>query len=121
MKCVEIDGISDLENALEKEIEVQEEAPDGWEDFDPEGTEEAENGVLIVELAEVQVDCEEPADFPDEVVITGVDYWAWWETSEMSEAAHGTALHPAAVVHCTRKRILSPSSAIYEFSAEHGW
>lgn len=118
-----VDNVAQIEEEAAEVIEIYEDPPEGANPEDDDDPFIGEDGVLVVETDELEVDAGFPLDdFPEELSFP-VDFIGWDETEERVAAVHGLQTHePAEVTITLQKKWLDESGrskALYYVKAKY--
>lgn len=121
---ISIDSVADLEEEAAEAIVIHEDAPDGANAEDDEDPHIGEDGTLVIDTDELEVETNSPlADFPQELSFP-ISFIGWDETEERVAAIHGLETHLPAEVTITLVRKWQSKSgknvALYTVVAVHG-
>jgi len=98
---ISIHSVEELEKAAADVIEIHEDAPDGANPEDPDDPYLGEEGILVVETDELEVEADFPLDdFPQELSFS-LNFIGWDETEKRMAAAHDLETHLPAEVTIT--------------------
>lgn len=121
---ISVGSVEEIEEEAAEAIEIYEDPPDG---ANPENADDpliGEDGALVVEADELEIDADfRLDDFPQELSFS-VNFIGWDETEEKMAAVHGLETHlPAEVTITLQKKWRDDSGrnkALYAVTAEHG-
>ena len=118
-----VNSVDDIEEEAPEIIEIYEDPPEGANPEDDDDPFIGEDGTLIVETDELEIDADFPLnEFPQELSFP-VNFTGWDETEERMAAVHGLGTHfPAEVTITLQKKWMDDkgrSRAFYLVNAEH--
>ena len=121
---ISIQSIEELEQEAADVIEIYEDPPEGANPEDDDDPYLGEDGTLVIETKELEVEADFPLDeFPEELSFP-VSFIGWDETEERMAEVHGLETHSPAEVTLTLKKKWRDKSgkslAIYLVAAGHG-
>jgi hypothetical protein len=102
--CIFVDTPEEIEEEARAAIQIFENPPEGADPEDEDDPHIGEDGTLVLETTELEVEGGFPlSEFPQELDLY-VDFTGWDETEERVEAVHGLESHEPADVTITLKR-----------------